>query len=156
MRNGRLMLRALLIVLTVCTSLVAEAGGRVPTDYNRRYQILFAQQEMFRLRPELLACVFAARDYIQNTQTTVFNKLNFTPKSVQTAYVAEGVEQGKNVRTIRMTGSGRVRAYSFLENWENADIECRFISGASPTVRLTVGADDAASNVLPSAPARAN
>lgn len=131
-----------LVVVCLLGGFDAEAGGRVPTGYNRRYQVIFAEQELFRQRPELLACVYATREYIQNTSNALFNKLTFSPKTVQMAFVEEVAERGKDTRIIRMKGEGRVRAYSFLENWEAADIECRFVAGGDPVVRLGVGNSD--------------
>ena len=128
--------RMAIAVLALLAATAVVAGGRVPTTYNQRYQALFAEQEMFRKRPELLGCVLAARDTVQTDASVVFNKLRFTSKSVQDAYVVEGVAQGVNFRMVRIHGEGRVRAYSFLENWEGAEITCRFIAGADPTVRV--------------------
>ncbi len=125
------------LTLLAATAVLA-AGGRVPTTYNQRYQALFSEQEMFRKRPELLSCVLAARDMVQTDASAIFNKLRFTSKSVQSAYVVEGVAQDRNFRTVRIHGEGRVRAYSFLENWEGADITCRFVAGADPTVRIWI------------------
>lgn len=129
-------------IVTAALALLAVtpvvAGGRVPTTYNQRYQALFAEQEMFRKRPELLGCVLAARDTVQTDASAVFNKLRFTSQSVQAAYVAEGAMQGQNFRTVRIRGEGRVRAYSFLENWEAAEITCRFVAGADPVVRIWI------------------
>lgn len=120
---------------------MAVAGGRVPTTYNQRYQALFAEQELFRQRPELLGCVMAARDWVQKDATATFNKLRFDAKSVRSAYVVEGAtdtQPRRNYREVRMHGEGRVRAYSFLENWEAADIECRFVAGQEPLVTFGV------------------
>ena len=125
-------------VLALLAATAVVAGGRVPTAYNQRYQALFAEQEMFRKRPELLGCVLAARDSVQMDASAVFNKLRFTSKSVQSAYVVEGVAQGKNFRAVQIRGEGRVRAYSFLENWEDAEITCRFVAGADPVVRIWI------------------
>lgn len=155
-KNLRELLLSGLAAVSVLSVLDAEAGGRVPTNYNRRYQVIFAEQELFRQRPELLACVYATRDYIQNTSSALFNKLNFSPKTVQSAYVEELPERGKDTRIIRMTGEGRVRAYSFLENWEPADIECRFAAGADPVVHLAVGTSDDAGSARPSAGVKAD
>ena len=116
----------------------AQGGGRVPTTYNQRYQALYAEQELFRKRPELLPCVYAARDFAQSSQTAIFNKLRFTSSSVQTGFVIEALSSTKVSRTVRMQGEGRVRAYSFLENWEPANITCTFVSGSSPLVQLSV------------------
>lgn len=125
-------------VIGILLAATVTAGGRVPTTYNQRYQALFAEQEMFRKRPELLSCVLAARDYVQTDSASVFNKLRFTPKSLQTAYVDEGSINGKNFCMVRMHGEGRIRAYSFLENWEGADISCYFVSSEDPVVHLGV------------------
>lgn len=116
----------------------AQGGGRVPTAYNQRYQALYAEQELFRKRPELLGCVHAARDFAQSSQTAIFNKLRFTSSSVQTGFVSEALSSSRVSRTVRMQGEGRVRAYSFLENWEPANITCTFFSGDSPLVQLSV------------------
>lgn len=131
-------------VLSLLVVGVATAGGRVPTTYNQRYQALFAEQELFRQRPELLGCVLAARNLAENDRAAVFNKLRFDVKSVQSAYVVEDVTTTKpprNYRQVRMHAEGRVRAYSFLENWETADIECRFVAGQEPQVTLGIAAD---------------
>ena len=131
-------------MLSLLTAGVATAGGRVPTVYNQRYQALFAEQELFRQRPELLGCVLAARDLVQKDSATIFNKLRFDTRSVQGAYVVEGITDAnphRNYRQVRMHGEGRVRAYSFLENWEAADIECRFVAGQDPKVMLGIAAD---------------
>jgi hypothetical protein len=129
---------SILIAVLVLLTTTVVAGGRVPTTYNQRYQALFAEQEMFRKRPELLGCVLAARDTVQTDASAVFNKLRFTSKSVQGGYVVEGVVQDKNFRTVRIHGEGRVRAYSFLENWEEAEITCRFIAGVDPVIRIWI------------------
>lgn len=118
--------------------LAASAGGRVPTVYNQRYQALYAEQELFRKRPELLGCVFAARDFAQSNRAAVFNKLRFTPSSVQTGFVTEAATAGKMTRTVRILGEGRVRAYSFLENWEPAELTCTFVAGQQARVQLSV------------------
>src|SRR5574343_688099 len=116
-------------------------AGRVPTKYNDRYQALYAEQELFRKRPELLGCIALARDYAQSSGDGVFNKLRFTPKSVQTAFVAEGVRQGTAYQSVLIYGEGRVRAYSFFENWEPAVIRCDIpVQGASKVV-LEMGKD---------------
>lgn len=114
------------------------AGGRVPTTYNQRYQALFAEQELFRKRPELLGCVDASRDYVQGSNAAIFNKLRFQPSSAQMGFVAEDLVGGKVTRTVRIQAEGRVRAYSFLENWETAEINCTFVSGESARVHLSV------------------
>lgn len=116
----------------------AQAGGRVPTSYNQRYQAIYAEQELFRKRPELLGCVYAARDFAQNNQVAIFNKLRFMATSVQTGFVTEEFSGNKVTRTVRMRGEGRVRAYSFLENWEQAGITCVFAAGEQPRVQLNM------------------
>ena len=131
-------------VLFLLAANMVSAGGRVPTTYNQRYQALFAEQALFRQRPELLGCVLAARDLVQKDGAAIFNKLRFDMKSVQGAYVVEGMTDTKparNYRQVRMQGEGRVRAYSFLENWEAAEIECRFVAGQDPKVILGIVAD---------------
>ncbi len=130
-------------LVTLCVGLLSANAfaGRVPTKYNDRYQALYAEQELFRKRPELLGCVALARDYAQSSSDSVFNKLRFTPKSVQTAYVIEGVRQGTGYQSILIYGEGRVRAYSFFENWEPAVIRCDIpVQGASK-VALEIGKD---------------
>ena len=130
---------AVLAALSLLASTASAQGrGRVPTSYNQRYQALFAEQEMFRKRPELLGCVQAAKDFVQTNSGAVFNKLRFNTKSVESAYVVEGVVGGKNFQTVRMHGEGRVRAYSFLENWDDADISCRTVAGEEASVQISV------------------
>jgi hypothetical protein len=126
-----------LLSLVVSTA-AAQGRGRVPTGYNQRYQALYAEQELFRKRPELLGCVQAAKDAIQTSDALIFNKLRFNTRSVESAYVVEGVVGGKSFQTVRMRGEGRVRAYSFLENWETADIRCHVVSGDDPSIRINV------------------
>lgn len=140
MSKQRFALVALTFVVpfVITTTVLAQGRGRVPTGYNQRYQALFAEQEMFRKRPELLGCVLAARDTVQTDASAIFNKLRFTSKSVQSAYMVEGVTQGRNFRNVRIQGEGRVRAYSFLENWEPAEITCRFVAGADPAVLIWI------------------
>ncbi len=132
----------ILMLLCLAFSQGAQAAGRVPTTYNQRYQALYAEQELFRKRPELLSCVYAARDFAQTSQAAIFNKLRFTASSVQTGFVSEESSKGKVTRTVRMHGEGRVRAYSFLENWEPADIVCTFAAGDAPRVQLSVVDDN--------------
>ena len=135
---GGLTLGLLAATTFLWTQQLAEAGGRVPTHYNKRYQALFAEQELFRKRPELLGCVDASRDYVQNSKTATFNKLRFLPASAQNAFVAEELVQGKIMRKVRIGVEGRVRAYSFLENWESAEIVCTFVAGEPARVHLSV------------------
>jgi hypothetical protein len=130
-----------LMLLAVCLVFVhqdAQGGGRVPTTYNQRYQAIYAEQELFRKRPELLGCVYAARDFAQNNQSATFNKLRFMPTNVQTGFVIEELSGNKLTRTVRMRGEGRIRAYSFLENWEQAGITCVFVAGEQPRVQLNM------------------
>jgi len=130
-------------LVALCFGLLSANAfaGRVPTKYNDRYQALYAEQELFRKRPELLGCIALARDYAQSSGDGVFNKLRFTPKSVQTAFVAEGVRQGTAYQSVLIYGEGRVRAYSFFENWEPAVIRCDIpVQGASKVV-LEMGKD---------------
>ena len=130
-------------LVAICFGLLSANAfaGRVPTKYNDRYQALYAEQELFRKRPELLGCIALARDYAQSSGDGVFNKLRFTPKSVQTAFVAEGVRQGTAYQSVLIYGEGRVRAYSFFENWEPAVIRCDIpVQGASKVV-LEMGKD---------------
>lgn len=126
------------IGMSVCCMSTSFAGGRVPTTYNQRYQALFSEQELFRKRPELLGCVDAARDYAQSNNAAIFNKFRFSAASVQTAYVGEQLDGGKVTRLVKIRADGRVRAYSFLENWETAEIVCTFVSGAQARVQLSV------------------
>ena len=114
-------------------------AGRVPTKYNDRYQSLYAEQELFRKRPELLGCVALARDFAQTNSGSVFNKLRFTPKSVQTAYVLEGTLQGVPYQKVRIYAEGRVRAYSFFENWEPAVVSCDVPLEGAPRIVLEMG-----------------
>jgi hypothetical protein len=114
-------------------------AGRVPTKYNDRYQSLYAEQELFRKRPELLGCVALAKDFAQTTSGSVFNKLRFTPKSVQTAYVLEGTLQGMPYQKVRIYAEGRVRAYSFFENWEPAVVLCDVPLEGPPRIVLEMG-----------------
>lgn len=114
-------------------------AGRVPTKYNDRYQTLYAEQELFRKRPELLGCVALAKDFAQTNTDTVFNKLRFTPKSVQSAYVVEGSQQGGVYQKVVIYGEGRVRAYSFFENWEPAVISCDIPMQGIPKIVLEMG-----------------
>ena len=60
-----------LMLLCLAFSQGTQAAGRVPTTYNQRYQALYAEQELFRKRPELLSCVYAARDFAQASQAAV-------------------------------------------------------------------------------------
>lgn len=111
-------------------------AGRVPTKYNDRYQTLYAEQELFRKRPELLGCVALAKDFAQTSTDSVFNKLRFTQKSVQSAYVVEGSQQGVAYQKVVIYGEGRVRAYSFFENWEPAVISCGIPMQGTPKIVL--------------------
>lgn len=121
----------------------SSARGRVPTNYNQRYQALFAEQELFRNRPELLGCVYAARDYMDASNEATFNKLRYQANNVEAGFVIEVGPLEKITRTIRINGEGRVRAYSFLENWEAAEVVCTFVSGEQPLVRLNLLVDSA-------------
>jgi hypothetical protein len=121
----------------------SSARGRVPTNYNQRYQALFAEQELFRKRPELLGCVYAARDYIDASNDATFNKLRYQANNVEAGFVIEAGPLEKITRTVRISGEGRVRAYSFLENWEAAEVQCTFVSGEQPLVRLNLLGDPA-------------
>ena len=130
---------AVLVALPLLTATATAQGrGHVPTAYNQRYQALFAEQEMFRKQPELLGCVQAAKDFVQTNTGAVFNKLRFNTKSVESAYVVEGVVGGKNFQTVRIHGEGRVRAYSFLENWDDVAISCRAVAGEEPSIQISV------------------
>jgi hypothetical protein len=133
--------RGLLILITASVTTSAFAG-RVPTRYNERYQSLFAEQELFRKRPELLACVAFARNFAQTSRDSVFNKLRFTAKSVQTAYVWEGLYQGVAHQKVTIYGEGRIRAYSFFENWEPAVIRCDVPIQGAPSIDLEVAKDE--------------
>lgn len=124
------------LLLSIGFMSVNAFAGRVPTKYNDRYQTLYAEQEMFRKRPELLGCVALAKDFAQTNSDTVFNKLRFTPKSVQTAYVVEGSQQGMPYQKLQIYGEGRVRAYSFFENWEPAVIHCDIPMQGTPKIVL--------------------
>ena len=127
----------LMAVMSVLISTDALAG-RVPTKYNERYQTLYAEQELFRKRPELLGCVNNAKDLVQASSNSLFNKLRFTTKSVQTAYVVDGIRQGVAYQKVVIQGEGRLRAYSFFENWELAVITCEQPVGGDPKVTLEI------------------
>jgi len=133
-RSNRVVM--LLLLGLISTQVFA---GRVPTKYNDRYQSLYAEQELFRKRPELLGCVALAKDFAQTENTAVFNKLRFTAKSVQTAYVIEGSQASGPYQKVRIQGEGRVRAYSFFENWEPAVIDCEIPATGVPRVVLDMG-----------------
>lgn len=113
-------------------------AGRVPTKYNERYQALYAEQELFRKRPELLGCVNNAKDLVQASSDSLFNKLRFTAQSVQTAYVVDGIRQGIAYQKVIIQGEGRLRAYSFFENWEPAIVTCDQPLGGEPKVVLEI------------------
>lgn len=127
----------LMAVISVLISMDALAG-RVPTKYNERYQTLYAEQELFRKRPELLGCVNNAKDLVQASSNSLFNKLRYTTKSVQTAYVVDGILQGVAYQKVVIQGEGRLRAYSFFENWEPAVITCEQPVGGDPKVTLEI------------------
>jgi len=127
----------LMAIMSVLISTDALAG-RVPTKYNERYQTLYAEQELFRKRPELLGCVNNAKDLVQTSSNSLFNKLRFTTKSVQTAYVVDGIRQGVASQKVVIQGEGRLRAYSFFENWELAVITCEQPVGGDPKVTLEI------------------
>ena len=113
-------------------------AGRVPTKYNERYQALYAEQELFRKRPELLGCVNNAKDAVQASSNSLFNKVRFTAKSVQTAYVLDGIQQGIAYQRVVIQSEGRLRAYSFFENWESAVITCEQPVAGDPKVTLEI------------------
>ena len=60
---------------------------------------------------------------------------------MQTAFVAEGVRQGTAYQSVLIYGEGRVRAYSFFENWEPAVIRCDIPVQGAPKVVLEMGKD---------------
>lgn len=129
------------LTFMVITSVLISAdalAGRVPTKYNERYQTLYAEQELFRKRPELLGCVNNAKDWVQTSNNSLFNKLRFTPKSAQTAYMVEGVQHGVAYQKVVLQGEGRLRAYSFFENWEPSVITCEQAQGGDPKVVLEI------------------
>ena len=113
-------------------------AGRVPTKYNERYQALYAEQELFRKRPELLGCVNNAKDAVQASSNSLFNKVRFTAKSVQTAYVVDGIQQGIAYQRVVIQSEGRLRAYSFFENWEPAVITCEQPVASDPKVTMEI------------------
>lgn len=115
------------------------AAGRVPTKYNDRYQTMYVEQELFRKRPELLGCVNSAKDFVQASDNSVFNKLRFTPKSVQTGYMVDGVQNGVAFEKTVIKAEGRIRAYSMFENWEIAIITCDQPLGGEPKITLEMG-----------------
>lgn len=133
--NARSYSLCLILLVGGCISTQAFAG-RVPTKYNDRYQTLYAEQELFRKRPELLGCVALAKDFAQTNSGSVFNKLRFNAKSVQTAYVLEGMQTGMPYQKVRIYGEGRVRAYSFFENWEPAVVNCNIPMEGTPRILL--------------------
>jgi len=113
-------------------------AGRVPTKYNERYQALYAEQELFRKRPELLGCVNNAKDAVQASSNSLFNKVRFTAKSVQTAYVVDGIQQGIAYQRVVIQSEGRLRAYSFFEIWEPAVITCEQPVASDPKVTMEI------------------
>lgn len=121
---ARQTMRLILLALVGGLLSVNAFAGRVPTKYNDRYQTLYADQELFRKRPELLGCVNDAKELAQASSSTVFNKLRFTPKSVQSAYVVDALRQGVAYQKVVIHAEGRLKAYSFFENWEPAVITC--------------------------------
>lgn len=125
---------AVLLLLGLLTT--QAFAGRVPTKYNDRYQSLYTEQELFRKRPELLGCVSLAKDFAQTNSSSLFNKLRFMPKSVQTAYVLEGTLQGVPYQKVRIYAEGRLKAYSFFENWEPAVINCDVPQEGVPRIIL--------------------
>ena len=132
-------LRAMVVAVTVSMFIDVAHAQRVPTKYNDRYQTLYAEQETFRKRPELLGCVAFAKDAALNTNKSPFNKLRFNQQSVQTAFVTEEVQQDVALLKIRILAEGRIRAYSFLENWETAEINCAIPLTGTPSVSLEIG-----------------
>lgn len=134
--QSRICLRLIVVTFLISICMTEAYAGRVPTKYNDRYQALYAEQETFRKRPELLSCVAFAKDAAQNNANSVFNKLRFTQKSVQTGYVTEEVKEGVIYLTTRIFAEGRVKAYSFFENWEAAEIYCAIPEYAKPIIRL--------------------
>jgi len=131
------------LLFVMSASMATNAfAGRVPTKYNERYQSLYAEQELFRKRPELLACVAFAKNFAQSSRDSVFNKLRFTSKSVQTAYVWEGISQGVAHQKVSIYGEGRIRAYSFFENWEPAVIRCDVPIQGAPSIDFEVAKDE--------------
>lgn len=129
------------LVLMGAVSVLVSAdalAGRVPTKYNERYQALYAEQELFRKRPELLGCVNNAKDAVQASSNSLFNKVRFTAKSVQTAYVVDGIQQGIAYQRVVIQSEGRLRAYSFFENWEPAVITCEQPVASDPKVTMEI------------------
>jgi hypothetical protein len=139
--SARTLRMGLLLVIGFMS--VNAFAGRVPTKYNDRYQTLYVEQELFRKRPELLGCVALAKNFAQTNADTVFNKLRFTPKSVQSAYVVEGIQQGGAYQKVVIYGEGRVRAYSFFENWEPAVVSCDIPMQGIPKIVLEISSDQA-------------
>ena len=138
-RPDQYLLRAMFAATIVSMLIDVAHAQRVPTKYNDRYQTLYAEQETFRKRPELLGCVAFAKDAALNTNKSPFNKLRFNQQSVQSAYVTEDVQQDVAYLRIRILGEGRIRAYSFLENWETAEINCAIPLTGTPSVSLEIG-----------------
>jgi hypothetical protein len=130
--------RAALTLIACLVCVEAAHASRVPTKYNDRYQALYAEQELFRNRPELLGCVAFAKDAVQNAAGSPFNKLRYTPQSVQTAYVTEAILEGVGYLNVRIRAEGRIKAYSFLENWENAEINCAIPVSGPPRVSIEI------------------
>ena len=136
--SGQKLRRALLTIVGVMLATNAFAG-RVPTKYNDRYQTMYVEQELFRKRPELLACVNSAKEFVQANNNSLFNKLRFTPKSVQTGYMVDGVQNGVAFEKTVIKAEGRIRAYSLFENWELAIITCDQPLGGEPKITLEMG-----------------
>jgi hypothetical protein len=137
-RRDQYLLRAMFAAVIVSMLIDVAHAQRVPTKYNDRYQTLYAEQETFRKRPELLGCVAFAKDAVLNSNILPFNKLRFNQQSVQTAYVSEDVQQDVAYLRIRILAEGRIRAYSFLENWETAEINCAIPLTGAPKVSLEI------------------
>jgi hypothetical protein len=57
---------------------------------------------------------------------------------VQTAYVVDGIQQGIAYQRVVIQSEGRLRAYSFFENWEPAVISCEQPVVGDPKVTLEI------------------
>jgi hypothetical protein len=79
-----------------------------------------------------------AKDAVQASSNSLFNKVRFTAKSVQTAYVVDGIQQGIAYQRVVIQSEGRLRAYSFFENWEPAVISCEQPVVGDPKVTLEI------------------
>ena len=75
---------------------------------------------------------------VQASSNSLFNKVRLTAKSVQTAYVVDGIQQGIAYQRVVIQSEGRLRAYSFFENWEPAVITCEQPVASDPKVTMEI------------------